>query len=596
MSNKKLFIVQTKNDLNNLTSVPEGSVVLIPEGSIALVQDTDLIYEYNGKDWNEIGSLSQADLEELKELIKIANDTATTAQSLANSTNTALQAFLTGTNIPDTPIDTLKEIQNHIASLKNKVIDWNSDNDSISNKPKIYQGTGDNAIIIGEQTASNASGENAFSQGKNTKATHSGSHAGGLETKTGADYQTVIGKYNEGNNDSLFEVGNGDNNSNRKNAFEIKENGTILANGNKIATEDYIDTLFTNANRVKFTEDIVFTTPIGYITNQNIQNNNGQYIIEATEENPMTLKAVFERLFCQEINTNLQKIAPSTTISNVEPNNYLLIGATSTAQTATVSLNKGSYDYGYGYVESKNETGIVDGTVANTVITNNGAGAEAVEYIFTIDDKDPLTSTKTNVFEVPSTTKTAEGSEVIKAKIKYNKCGYPVSNLKKIYPNQKYEDDSTPEKIITVNTWYIPFYQGFTFSDDVIDTANITANDITTKLKAPAINTTDNKVTSTTTSVEITGQNASDRLKCTAAAASKAWRQYFIAYPKDWGFDMKDAKDSNGIDCTVNGPVEVTITHNDINVVYNVYYINNTIDYYTLGITWNIVERKENEK
>ena len=334
-----------------------------------------------------------------------------------------------------------------------------------------------------------------------------------------------------------------------------------------------------SASNVYFPDDLTITYAVG-----NIALTNGQATIAAKDKN---LLDVWNAMYVKETNTNLQNTAPTTSINGVTADNYLLIGTTSTAQTATLSLNSGKYDYGYGYVESKNETGITAGTDAKTVVTS-GTGAEADTYTFTIDGVAQTSSTAANTFAIPAITKSTEGSHVIKAKIGYKNCGHPVSNLKKIYPAQKYADATTAEASKTVNRWYIPFYQGFTYSDGVIDTTNITANDITTKLQPPATKTADNKVTSTKTSTKLTGADAFNKVKCTAAAASKAWRQYFIAYPKSWGYDMSAAKDSNGIDCTVNGPVEVTIAHNNIDVVYNVYYINNAADYGTLGITWTI--------
>ena len=334
-----------------------------------------------------------------------------------------------------------------------------------------------------------------------------------------------------------------------------------------------------SAENVYFPDDLMSTYAFG-----NVTLNNGQATISAKDKN---LIDVWNAMYVKETNTNLQNTAPSASIGGITADNYLLIGATSSAQTATISLNSGSYDYGYGYVTDKNEENIVAGTDAKTVVTS-GTGAEADTYTFTIDGVAQTSTTASNVFSVPAVTKSTEGSHVIKAKVGYKNCGNPVSNLKKIYPAQAYADATTAEVSKTVNRWYIPFYQGFTFSDSVIDTTNITAADITGGLTAPAKQTADGKVVSTSQNVKNTGSAAFNKTKCTKAAASKAWRQYFVAYPKAWGYDMADAKDSNGIDCTVNGPVEVTIAHNNIDVVYNVYYINNAADYGTLGITWSI--------
>ena len=118
MSNKKLFMVQTQADLSNLASIPEGSM--------ALVYDEDLIYEYKNDTWNEIGSFSEADLKELKELIAVADTTANEAKTIANETEAALQAFLTGVEDSTEIIDTLIEIQEEFTNLKNQNI--NADN------------------------------------------------------------------------------------------------------------------------------------------------------------------------------------------------------------------------------------------------------------------------------------------------------------------------------------------------------------------------------------------------------------------------------------------------------------------------------------
>ena len=75
---------------------------------------------------------------------------------------------------------------------------------------------------------------------QNNSASGTYSHAGGLGTTATATAQTVIGKYNEPDNDSLFIVGNGSDINDRSNAFEIKTDGTIvLANGTELTPEDF---------------------------------------------------------------------------------------------------------------------------------------------------------------------------------------------------------------------------------------------------------------------------------------------------------------------------------------------------------------------
>lgn len=123
--------------------------------------------------------------------------------------------------------------------------------------------------------------------------------------------------------------------------------------------------------------------------------------------------------------------------------------------------------------------------------------------------------------------------------------------------------------------WYIPMYHGFTFSDNVIaDPAAITAAEV----KALP-----NK---------IADSNAYNATKTTSATASKAWRQYFLAVPASYNWEMSNAKDGNNIDCTVKQAADVTLSFGSgdsaVDVVYNVYYINNAADYGTLKITWTL--------
>lgn len=71
-----------------------------------------------------------------------------------------------------------------------------------------------------------ASGVDAHAEGDTTQALHNASHAGGAATITGRPQQTVIGKYNSVSSDALFAVGNGTANAARKNAFVVNADGT----------------------------------------------------------------------------------------------------------------------------------------------------------------------------------------------------------------------------------------------------------------------------------------------------------------------------------------------------------------------------------
>ena len=76
-----------------------------------------------------------------------------------------------------------------------------------------------------------ASGIGSHAEGGCTKAQYDYSHAEGYHTKTGAPNQLVAGKYNRGDADSLFEVGNGLTENSRSNAFAVYGDGISTDNG-----------------------------------------------------------------------------------------------------------------------------------------------------------------------------------------------------------------------------------------------------------------------------------------------------------------------------------------------------------------------------
>jgi hypothetical protein len=88
-----------------------------------------------------------------------------------------------------------------------------------------------------------AMGNSSHAEGKDTQAAHNYSHAGGLGTTTGCEAQTVIGSYNEGRDDTIFEVGNGVGPAaeDRYNAFEIYSDGTAALSRKHVGTGSYIN-------------------------------------------------------------------------------------------------------------------------------------------------------------------------------------------------------------------------------------------------------------------------------------------------------------------------------------------------------------------
>lgn len=334
-----------------------------------------------------------------------------------------------------------------------------------------------------------------------------------------------------------------------------------------------------SADNVFFSSDLMTTTAMG-----NISLTNGQATISAAGKN---LVDVFNTIYVKEDSANLQETQPSASLSGSVK--YFEIGTTG-SQTVTLSLSEdGKYKYGYTTDE------LEEGEVATNVTADGVTGVTATGYSLTFDGKtvDP-SSTGGNSYVLAPSARTEKASLSASGVVTVSDGYIPVSNLKKAYPAQRFGGNKEDGKYTFSASgerfrWYVPFYQGFTYSDTAIaDPANITATQLTTSLGAPAAKTADGKVTSSSTAVKNVDGNAYDKKKCTAAAAPKAWRQYFLAYPKSYSYDMSAAKDSNGIDCTVKQAADVTLNINGTDVVYAVYYINNAADYGTLGITWTL--------
>ena len=75
-----------------------------------------------------------------------------------------------------------------------------------------------------------ALGDFAHSQNLSTKALGNASTAGGYGTVAREECQAVFGKFNKDDPDAVFIVGNGKNDGNRSNAFEVLKDGSIRSN------------------------------------------------------------------------------------------------------------------------------------------------------------------------------------------------------------------------------------------------------------------------------------------------------------------------------------------------------------------------------
>lgn len=148
--------------------------------------------------------------------------------------------------ISKTNIDEIQKKYWSISSLKATLF-IDEGGEQISGDGEIYPGTeivggvgkftAEGGEIFNDYDNNEASGQFSHAQGTGTKAKHKSSSTSGLNTETGTDNQTVVGKYNRVVSDALFVVGNGTDNDSRKNAFEVKANGDVKIDSALILTD-----------------------------------------------------------------------------------------------------------------------------------------------------------------------------------------------------------------------------------------------------------------------------------------------------------------------------------------------------------------------
>ena len=322
-----------------------------------------------------------------------------------------------------------------------------------------------------------------------------------------------------------------------------------------------------NAENVYFDSDLVLTYTFGRYT----PDTSGRVTVPAKG---VHLQALLEDAYSSEVKTGLKTKNPAASVSGSIK--YYEIGSTGT-QDVTVTLSEdGEYKYGYSTNPASGNEGDTSVTVLNNkttgVVVNTNAEAP-YSLTFNGENISPKTA-KGNVFTLAPVAQKEKVEMSVVGTVQHTSGGVPVSNLGKLYPSQVISSGSKSTSSAVRARWYIPMYHGFTYSDNVItDPAAIVAADFSKLTK-------------------ITNENAYSQTKTTTATASKAWRQYFLAIPADYGWTMSNAKDGNNIDCTVKQANNVTMSFGSgdsaVDIIYNVFYINNAADYGTLKISWNL--------
>lgn len=322
-----------------------------------------------------------------------------------------------------------------------------------------------------------------------------------------------------------------------------------------------------NAENVYFDNNLVFTYAFGRYS----PDKSGRVTVPAKGLN---LQALLENAYSVETKTGLVTANPTASVGGSVK--YYEIGSTGT-QDVSVSLNSdGEYKYGYSTDPAEGNEGDTATTVKNDkstgVIVDNSVDAP-YELTFNGSAIAPKAA-KGAAFTLAPVAQTEKTEMSVVGTVHHTQGGIPVSNLGKLYPAQRIAAGTKSTSSSVRARWYIPMYYGFTYSNNAIaDPAAITAAQVGALSK-------------------IIDADAYNETKKTSDTATKAWRQYFLAIPADYGWEMSGAKDGNNIDCTVRQAADVTMSFGSgdsaVDVVYNVFYINNAADYGTLSISWNL--------
>lgn len=173
--------------------------------------------------------------------------------------------------------------------VQNKII-----NTALNNKADKSKYS-DTTINVGRK-ADTTVGVYSTAEGNDTIASGDYSHTGGRHTKALHNYEVAYGEYNQSNDDTLFSIGDGTNDSARHNAFEITATGGKL-HDKDIATTDLIPNEVTEStvSGWGFTKN---NTTIKSTKISGTTDTSGNIRFSAVSNNKVPLFVAINNLFC----------------------------------------------------------------------------------------------------------------------------------------------------------------------------------------------------------------------------------------------------------------------------------------------------------
>lgn len=271
-----------------------------------------------------------------------------------------------------------------------------------------------------------------------------------------------------------------------------------------------------DASNVYFKND--FTLAGDYTSIGNVKLSDG-----TLSASGQSVEALLTSILTKELNTGLKTGDPTAAISSFTQ--YYEIGSNG-SKSVTMSLNAdGSYKYGY----STNPAEPTEGQVATSVKNDGSTGVvvdTSVDNPYSVTFNGTTTESATATFTLEAPIKLAKTEMKAKGTVKHTQGGVPVSNLNKAYPAQRIPAGTKTSGESAVFRWYVPYYSGFIYGAE-----NKMPKD------APDVS----KLTKATDSTAYTAS------KPKTATAAGSWSQYWLVFPKTYGWTMTDAKDSNNL-------------------------------------------------
>lgn len=179
-----------------------------------------------------------------------------------------------------------------------------------------------------EGLSTKAEGYATHTEGAYTEAYYTGSHAEGNHTKTYREYQHVGGTYNYYKNNALYIVGNGTSDNDRKNAFEVLEDGRAKVQSAPTENDDVVRKLELDKTWSEF--NLKNGTGIGSLVQKTVSSSGTPYANESSGSGSVAM------------GKKVKSKGNATFVIGQE--NEAIAGTSASFTSGRLNINRGSYN------------------------------------------------------------------------------------------------------------------------------------------------------------------------------------------------------------------------------------------------------------